>query len=355
MFRNIALNSVFITKAIIFMIGKHDDMCDILLRYYEGKLDEEHRLEVEKWIGLSNDNLEIASTIKSLYQDIDTLYVLERADKEKALKRVHRKMYEAKIYYVLKWSQRIAALLFIPVLILAWLLYSYNRESPVNQILLKTNPGMVASTTLPDGTKVTLNTNTILYFPSCFKGQTRNVQLRGEAFFDVKKDKSHPFIISTPQKASIKVYGTKFNVEAYAEDDIVTATLITGSISMLCQTKNNLWNEYKISPHQKIEYSNSYKECEIINTSTLTETSWKDGTLIFQNTPFADVIRSLSKRFNVRFVVKSPRCYESSFTGILRHQRLERILEYFHLSSGLHFKMIDNNRLDNEKQTIEVY
>ena len=84
-------------------------------------------------------------------------------------------------------------------------------------------------------------------------------------------------------------------------------------------------------------------------------TSWKDGKLIFRDTPFKEVLKMLSKRFDVDFVVKNPKCFEASFTGVLEKQRLGRILEYISVSSNIKFKYAESNNIHQEKQKIEVY
>lgn len=337
------------------MIDKKSNIADLLPLYYEGKLSEQDQNVVHQWIASSEENREIASCVETLYRDTDTVYALERVDTDKALQHLHGRMRRDKWHKVWLWSQRTAAILFLPAFILSLFHFWPSKKAVVNYVTLNTCSGMVATTRLPDGTKVTLNSNTSLVYPVVFDGGERKVELKGEAFFEVVKDAAHPFIVGTPQQASVKVYGTRFNVDAYPEEETATATLVSGSISMLCPTANHACNEYKISPNQKIQYSRRTREVEVLNTSTLTETSWKNGQMIFDRTPLVDVLRCLTKRFGVKFVVKDARCYESSLTGTIKNQQLDRILEYCRISSGLHFKVIPNKNNDDEKRTIEIY
>ena len=119
--------------------------------------------------------------------------------------------------------------------------------------------------------------------------------------------------------------------------------------------KKNTWKEYMILPGQEISYSRSDKSIKIKRPITDVVTSWKDGKLIFNNTPFREVLKNLSKRFNVEFKIKNTRLLNSAYTGILQHQRLDRVLEYFKISSNIHFRYINDMNIENEKQIIQVY
>ncbi len=331
-------------------------ICNLLPLYYEGKLDKEQTRLVKEWIEASDENRHIARQMEELYRTSDTLFALGQINTEKALRQVHDRMKTRKVFSLWTWAQRVAAILFIPLLIISFLdRSSQKQQSAVQTIRLSTNPGMIASATLPDGTKVTLNSNSSLVYPSRFDSKSRDVKLEGEAFFKVTKDAAHPFIVKTPQKAAIRVYGTQFDVEAYAVDKNVTATLVDGSISMSYENDNRHWAERKIIPGQAIVYSAVRQNVKVAQAAVDVVTSWKDGKLIFRDTPFNEVLRSLSKRFNVSFIVKNPKCYEASFTGVLEKQRLERILEYFTVSSNMRFKYNANGNLRQEKQVIEVY
>ena len=323
--------------------------------YYEGKLNADQASKVEQWIALSDENRQIALQMEEIYQATDTLYALNHVNTGSALKAVHRKMNIKKNYRIWIWAQRTAAILFIPLLIATSLKYFSKEDNPVKNIRLATNPGMVASTTLPDGTVVTLNSNSSLIYPSRFEGESRKVQLNGEAYFKVTKDKKHPFIVNTPQKAAIRVYGTQFDVEAYAKDEKVTATLVTGSIALAYAGEDNKWCERKIEPGEEIIYSAKGQNVQVERAAVDVAISWKDGKLIFRNTPLNEVLNCLSKRFDVDFVVKNPKCNEGSFTGVLEKQRLDRILEYFRISSNMHFRYVDGSNIHQEKQIIEVY
>ena len=85
------------------------------------------------------------------------------------------------------------------------------------------------------------------------------------------------------------------------------------------------------------------------------EIAWKEGKIIFRNTPLEEGLRMLEKRYNVEFIIKNNRLKGDSFTGTFTNQRLERILEYFRLSSQIRWRYLDSPDMKDEKSKIEIY
>ena len=96
-------------------------------------------------------------------------------------------------------------------------------------------------------------------------------------------------------------------------------------------------------------------KCELYATSGESETAWKEGKIIFRNTPLEEGLRMLEKRYNVEFIIKNDRLKGDSFTGTFTNQRLERILEYFQLSSQIRWRYLDSPNIKDEKSKIEIY
>ena len=229
-----------------------------------------------------------------------------------------------------------------------------NIQPEIALNTIKVPAGQRGEVTLSDGTHIWLNARSEFSYPASFNGNTREVRLKGEAFFDVAKDRNKKFIVNTG-RCEVEVLGTQFNVEAYADDKTITATLVEGSIAMAYENKKSNWTEQEIQPGQEIVYTAAQQQIKIDQADVEVITSWKDGKLIFRDTPFKEVLKMLSKRFDVDFVVKNPKCFEASFTGVLEKQRLGRILEYISVSSNIKFKYAESNNIHQEKQKIEVY
>lgn len=330
----------------------------VLLNYFTGELSPEHRKEVEDWIHLSKDNEKTARDVFQLYRAADTLDYMKQIDALAALKKVKNRIYrrQKKTSWFI-WGQRVAACLAIPLLAIT--LYLTLKSSPTGYIILKTNPGMVATTDLPDGSKVWLNSGSILKYPVKFENDTRHVELNGEAYFSVHKDKSKRFIVTTPFQIQTEVLGTEFNMEAYQKDSIVKTTLVSGSVRLSFLDKDNKEQSHVIEPNEEFVYNPETKETKTEVLYVRTYTAWKDGEVVFRNTPLNEALKILSKRFDAEFIVKDSTLYNSSFTGVFDSQHLPLILEHFRLAADIQYKILRLKESADEsidkKTRIELY
>lgn len=331
---------------------------ELLPRYCSGEATAEERRLVEAWIKQSDENYRIAKQIHTLYLATDTIRVLTEVDTEKALSSVCQKMDKSKGRSKttwITWLQRIAAILFIPLLVTFGIQNLKPRQIEVAQLIeVKTNPGMTTTVHLPDGSIVHLNSESKLSYPSFFDKDKRRVALQGEAFFEVQKDQEHGFVVSTPHETKIEVLGTSFNVEAFEKDAFVATTLIEGKVRFDYR-KNQQSEAVLMKPGQKLTYDSSSSRIQLIETNGTSEIAWKDGMIVFQATPLPEALRMLEKRFNVAFVLSNDLLREEAFTGSFSHQRLERILEIFKISSNIKWRYLDTQDTLNEKTRIEIY
>lgn len=356
----------------------------LLPRYCEGLATEEERLQVEEWMGESEENRRIARQIHTLYLAADTVCMMKKVDTEKAWRKVKGRMPETEIgmpaienrmftteswmfptesrrrYFTKsaawQWAQRAAAILFLPLLITLLVLQWGGNGQEAAQILeVKTNPGMTTSLTLPDGTLVFLNSESTLSYPSRFDSDTRQVTLQGEAYFEVTPNPEKKFIVSTSHQSQIEVLGTHFNVEAYGKEDRIAATLVEGKIGFIYPAGDNIYRKVLMKAGEKLLYDSKDSKVQLYETSGESETAWKEGKIIFRNTPLEEGLRMLEKRYNVAFIIKNNRLKEYSFTGTFANQRLERILEYFRLSSHVRWRYLDSRDITEEKTKIEIY
>lgn len=154
---------------------------------------------------------------------------------------------------------------------------------------------------LSDGSKVLLNAGSRFAFPQSFKGKYREVHLDGEGFFEVSKNKEHPFIVSTP-KINVTVLGTKFNLSAYSPDNICETVLLEGKVEI--QEKGKVFNEtIELMPNQKAIYSGDTKQ---LTKSNIPDASlyitWINGWYNFSNEKLDRVLGKLERFYNVKFV-----------------------------------------------------
>lgn len=322
---------------------------ELLPRYCDGNVTMEERHWVEQWMAESEEHQKIVRQMYLINLSADTLSVMNRVQPEKALQKVNRRirLSEAKLW--LHRLEQAAAILFLPLLGLYWF-FPRTAEKEVRWLTVQTNPGMTTQLTLPDGSHVSLNSESSISYPEVFTDQTRNVKLSGEAYFEVTKNPEQRFIVSTPHQAAIEVLGTSFNVEAFAQDSTIATTLVEGAVRFKYEGK-----EVSIQPGEKIVYNRLRNQYETFKTNGVSESSWKDGKLIFRNTPFNEALRMLEKRYYVQFKVSNPKYQQDAFTGTFTNQRLDRILEIFQISSHIKWRYIASQDKSEKKQTIEIY
>lgn len=333
------------------MSEKEIDMVEELLpRYCEGNVSAEEKEKVESWIRQSEEHYNIARQIQLIYLASDTISILDRVDTDNALNKVDGRIRRSQLKRMLIWGQRVAAVLFIPLLA-AYLLQLFTPEKrDIRMLEVRTNPGMTTSLTLPDGTKVNLNSQSSLTYPETFEGDIRSVRLKGEAFFEVVKNPGKRFVVTTPHNARVEVLGTSFNMEAFEWDSIVSTTLISGKVAFTAQS-----GRVNIKPGEKLVYNLQANRANIYQTSGEAEISWKDGMIIFKKTPFEEALRMLTKRFNVDFVVSNNKYVKDVFTGSFTDHRLEQILDIFNASSGIKWRYIPSENKLDRKSKVEIY
>ena len=324
---------------------------ELLPRYCEGRLSEGERLEVEAWIDESEENKRVATQTFALYLAVDTVQVMKKVDTEKALLKVKGKMSDREVRRIVwwEWAQRAAAILFIPLLTLfIWQNWKGDTGEVAEMMEVKTSPGMTTSLTLPDGTIVYLNSESSLSYPSRFNGD--------EAYFEVAKDPEKKFILSTTHQSQIEVLGTCFNVEAYEQNTEVITTLIEGKVDFMFEKDAGVKHVF-LSPREKLVYDSETDKVHLYKTSGKSELAWKDGEVVLDNTPLEEALWMLEKRYSVKFVIKNEKLKNSSFTGTFTNQRLEKILEYFKVSSKIRWQHINDDKdgSDRKKEIIEIY
>ena len=150
---------------------------------------------------------------------------------------------------------------------------------------------------LPDGSRVHVNSGTLLLYPDAFKGDTRTVYLIGEADFKVKKNPDKPFIIRSANM-SVTALGTEFNVAAYPEDPEIVATLIQGKVKVDYEQSDN---SYILSPGQQVVYNRKTAQSKVADANLEDVTAWKRGQIIFRGSTMEEILLTLERRFDITF------------------------------------------------------
>jgi ferric-dicitrate binding protein FerR (iron transport regulator) len=195
---------------------------------------------------------------------------------------------------------------------------------------------------LSDGTVVNLNSGTTLKYPEQFGlNGKRNVYLTGEAFFEVAKDKNHPFIVHA-NKVEVEVLGTKFNVSAYPENPTVNSTLIEGSIQMA--EAENKSNAVLIVPNQMATWQNNSKKITTKFVDTSIYSAWTKGDIAFKDTPFSTIAKIIERAYDVKIINENSDLARQSFTGSIKisESSVENILELLKRDTPFNYAINEN-------------
>ena len=199
--------------------------------------------------------------------------------------------------------------------------------------ILATGNGETYQVRLPDGSLVWLNAASTLKYPASFsKHPDRRVELSGEAFFDIAKDKVHPFIVKTSNQ-EVKVLGTKFNVNAYADEPVTATALLEGSVKISSGKKQQL-----LQPgFQAVNNGSSIRVNEVNIDNVI---SWKEGDFYFERVDFRTVMRKIGRWYNVEVVYAPSVPANITSNGVIsRDNNLSAVLKLIEKSEQVHFRV----------------
>ncbi|MDH7461892.1 DUF4974 domain-containing protein [Chitinophagaceae bacterium 26-R-25] len=221
---------------------------------------------------------------------------------------------------------------------------------------VKAKSGAKSRLTLPDGTKVWLNAESRITYNNNFNTKTREVELEGEAFFDVVKNPGSPFIVHTTG-IDIKVLGTAFNVKSYPHEQTIEATLVRGSIEVV-KADEPMGPKVILQPHEKLVFTKAIDSLQKIGIakapqqemmvtsvtanvpdSVIKETSWMYNKLYFDGDTFAELAAKMERWFNVRITFKSEKVAGYRFKGVFKNETIEQALKALQLTADFKYNI----------------
>ncbi len=251
------------------------------------------------------------------------------------------------------WISRVAAILFIPLLITSvWLfdetqkLQSYKGNEIDNLTGLYNTiyapVGGKAKAVLPDGSEVWLNSGSSILYPILSKPSYREVKLIGEGFFKVVKNQEKPMLVSA-SGIEVKVYGTTFNINAYDDNPDIETVLIEGNISIKkTDEKGSSINvEYEIEPGEIGRLNREKNTISIAKVDNMdVYAGWVTGKYVFKNTELKNILKRLEKIHSVEFILEDKTIGEYSLDATFDGQSIDRIMEIFAISLPIKWRAI---------------
>jgi ferric-dicitrate binding protein FerR (iron transport regulator) len=225
----------------------------------------------------------------------------------------------------------------------------YDTETTIEKLVyntIKIPYGKRFELQLSDGTIVHLNSGTTLKYPVKFiASENRQVFLDGEAFFDVAKDKTHPFVVNA-DNLNVRVLGTHFNVSNYPEDKLTDVVLVEGSVGLY--TSNEKFNAQKntiLKPGFKGSFSKTDNQIKTKAVVTDVYTAWIKGGLTFREMTFKDISKKLERHYNVTIVNQNVKLSNEKFNASFGDEPISKVLSYFNEIHGINYTLKNNEVL----------
>lgn len=211
-------------------------------------------------------------------------------------------------------------------------------EQQAKEITKQNGKGIKSQIVLPDGTKVFLNSESQLIYPAHFDNHKRQVQLTGEAFFEVAHDSLRPFSVMAKNTLTTAL-GTSFNVQAFASDNNINVALVTGSVKVASQNKQ--LGNLKLNPGEKIMLDLRRDKAFVTKFNLQTEIGWKDGLLVFNNSGFPDFIQKIERWFGVEVEIEGKPKTQWNIDGQFDNESLEEILNSIKYTHEVKYEIND--------------
>jgi len=337
----------------------HDHIPDFLMAYLSGEANEEQKQLAIEWLK-SPENNKVFQQLKKIDSLTADLNLLRQFDLQEGKQQVRRKYRVNKVVSISVWMQRIAAVLFIPALLGGiWYYLQQNELRKELSVLMVTQeivtqPGTKTHLFLPDSTEVWLNAASSLKFPSAFAGTERRITLEGEAIFKVYKNKEKPFIVGT-SSMEVEAVGTEFDVSAYSGDLKFSTTLAEGKVKIT--DLENPDQVMTINPGSQLNYDTQNKTYKAENVKVEDVIAWRDGVLIFNETPFYEVVAKLGRWFNADIQINDQSIANYRFTGTFTSESLDQVMDLLTLTTPISYSSSKREVLDNRtftKQNIKI-
>lgn len=333
----------------------------LIAKYLSGESDATETESVKNWAASADQNQRELEQHSLLLNKTDKFYQIKGYNTDKAWNNIHQRTVSTSpsnrfTIFRKKTSAvfyKYAAILLIAILLGAASYYLVkNQMNPVYAEIISGEGQLVNEFVLPDGSTVTLNSNSKLMYPEEFNNQHREVTITGEAFFDVKPDPDRPFIINAGD-ARVKVLGTSFNVNAYPEAEAVEVTVKTGIVQVVCcEGEEREVAEILLNAGEKGTVFNGNRKLEKTLNTDRNYLAWKTHTLVFEKTRLAEVVQYLNKVYYTDIQLENKEMENLLLTAQFEEKSADFILNVIRLTFDLELKQENGVHILTGKTTL---
>ncbi|OFX55385.1 MAG: hypothetical protein A2066_10565 [Bacteroidetes bacterium GWB2_41_8] len=317
---------------------------EILYKYISEQANAEETTLVKQWVGSSEDRKQELTRLKNswilsgLDNEIDPKLKASEIERiwsiiKKMNVDVKRKSLRLQF---LKYAAAIVLIVGISGTIGFFVSTSVsNSNTKFTEISVP--KGERSTVILPDGSTVFINSNSQLKFASSFNSGKRKVMLSGEAYFNVAHDKSHPFIVET-SSLQIEVLGTKFNISSYPNDQLSTTFLESGSVKISSAASGNVI----LNPNEAFVFNKFSQKSEKIMMNDKRLMDWTKGVMTINGETIGELAKKIERRFNVTITFMDDAVKEHVYTGSIKDEDLNTVLEAIKFASSIEYERKGN-------------
>lgn len=306
----------------------------LIIKYLFEDLTEAEMEVLLQWRNESAANKELFTALMKLrlshkYRDVNTP---ERT--LKALGAINKKLKKKQSYSILRFTRYAA--IFLLLLSISYGVANFFSNQPA-AIRITVAPGeSIKKFPLSDGTVVWLNENSTLKIPHDFSDKKRTLELEGEAYFDVKKNISSPFLVDA-SSMKVKVLGTSFNLKNRKESGLIETILVSGKVQLL--DEKNI-PAYEMFPGEKVTYSPERNEYTVKTVDTNVSTAWHLNQLRFENAALREIVNKLSLIYDVNINLESKKLADRKYRCVInRDETLEQVLDILSYLAPIKYKI----------------
>lgn len=314
---------------------------DLLKKFQSGNLSLSDFKELVSTVNDSSDQ-ELEDFFFEEWNKFDTYPSLSQEKIDSLYCHLHKKMKISPFYKITRhWGQIAASILLLFASGLTILYYIQHQELQTlaeQDVIVRSGDSGTSQVSLPDGTLVRLNANSSLTYQQNFGQDNRKVKLSGEGYFEVKKNTEKKFIVNTGY-IDVTVLGTKFNLYAYEDKDIIEMALVEGHVNV--STSKPPYQTICVKPNEKVTYNKYDNKLNIEKTTTKIETAWLNKELVFREEKLENVFQCLSRKFRVKFSIDSSISVDDVYTGAFDDEKIEDILEVLKIHYGFNYTVKD--------------
>ena len=308
--------------------NKHIDFIDLIGKYLAKEATSEEINMLEKWVKKDPENKKTFRDLKQTWMLSNAEHINQQISLNEEWEQLNSTIFEEEEYtddmpsdtVNFNYNKFLKMAAIIVIVLTAGYFLFYLISNPSTEQLVAGNS--VVSTTLTDGTEVTLNHNSILKYPKIFASNIRTVQLQGDAYFDVTHDLSKPFVIRT-KNIQIEVLGTSFYINAKVEQPTVDVIVHTGKVAIIGDKEEKLF----LTAGEKGTFNKSNGQLIKKENRDQNFISWKTRQLIFNNESLVNVVDKLNQTYHSNITIDNPDIYNCLLTATFEEQSLEIILE----------------------------